>query len=258
MVEMPWYLSLALSATAYIGLRWLIPGYVASHADFGRLGPVAVSAAPMLALLLLTPAPFALRRARRERQLIAKLRDVASLRSMSWWELEMVVRAIYARMGYSAQRLGGNGPDGGVDVVLRQGRHKTVVQCKQWKARTVSVNIVRELLGTMTAERADAGIVVTCGTFTGDSWGFAADNNITLIDGLRLVDLVRQLKPVTDLHADPHAAETVPNPAALNQRVTCPKCSGGMVERRVSSGPRAGNQFLGCTRYPVCKGTRPL
>jgi len=39
---------------------------------------------------------------------------------------------------------------------------------------------------------------------------------------------------------------------------TCPLCQSKMVEREIKSGPKAGNKFLGCSKYPACKGIRPL
>jgi len=38
----------------------------------------------------------------------------------------------------------------------------------------------------------------------------------------------------------------------------CPLCGKPMARRTVRQGPRAGAQFLGCTGYPDCKGTREL
>lgn len=38
----------------------------------------------------------------------------------------------------------------------------------------------------------------------------------------------------------------------------CPLCGKPMVVRTARHGPRAGSQFLGCSGYPACKGTRPL
>jgi restriction system protein len=35
----------------------------------------------------------------------------------------------------------------------------------------------------------------------------------------------------------------------------CPHCNALMVLRTAKSGPNAGQQFWGCTRYPECKGT---
>ena len=47
--------------------------------------------------------------------------------------------------------------DGGVDVVLRDGRGRWLVQCKHYKARRVGVRPVRELLGVAASEGAAGG-----------------------------------------------------------------------------------------------------
>jgi len=39
---------------------------------------------------------------------------------------------------------------------------------------------------------------------------------------------------------------------------TCPECGEPMAVRTVRNGPMKGSQFLGCTAYPQCKGTRRL
>lgn len=38
----------------------------------------------------------------------------------------------------------------------------------------------------------------------------------------------------------------------------CPLCAKPMALRTARQGARTGSQFLGCTAYPDCKGTRPL
>jgi four helix bundle suffix protein len=45
-----------------------------------------------------------------------------------------------------------------------------------------------------------------------------------------------------------------PDPAAP----ACSLCGRPMVVRTTRSGPRAGEQFWGCTGYPSCKGTRRI
>jgi four helix bundle suffix protein len=50
--------------------------------------------------------------------------------------------------------------------------------------------------------------------------------------------------------ADPHLpASTIP---------PCPQCGEVMALRTAKTGPRTGQQFWGCTRYPECHGTVPL
>ena len=38
----------------------------------------------------------------------------------------------------------------------------------------------------------------------------------------------------------------------------CPQCGGTLVLRTARSGPNAGEQFLGCSNYPQCKGSHKL
>lgn len=38
----------------------------------------------------------------------------------------------------------------------------------------------------------------------------------------------------------------------------CPKCGSAMTLRTAKKGVSAGNEFLGCSRYPACRGTRQI
>lgn len=259
LMGMHWLVSVILAMTAYIALRWGMPAFMQRNPVSVGLVPVLRELAGLAALVLLIPAPFAWWRGRKEQRLIEKLQDIEGLRAMSWRNLEILVKAMYERMGYLAERLGGEGPDGGIDVVIRRGREKVLVQCKQWRSRQVPVNIVRELLGVVTAEGATRGVVITCGTFTGDAWDFAGENGIELVDGMRLVEMVKQVQR----KAGPDTVPTVPtapitDPANDVPLQACPSCGGQMVIRKASRGSNAGRPFLGCSRYPQCRGTRPL
>ena len=44
--------------------------------------------------------------------------------------------------GFSVAETGGGGADGGIDLKLKKGGEIFLVQCKQWRAYKVSVNIV--------------------------------------------------------------------------------------------------------------------
>jgi DNA-binding helix-hairpin-helix protein with protein kinase domain len=39
---------------------------------------------------------------------------------------------------------------------------------------------------------------------------------------------------------------------------TCPGCRSAMVRRTARRGRHRGRQFWGCSRYPICRGTRPI
>ena len=80
--------------------------------------------------------------------------------------------------------------DGGVDLVLKKNNETHFVQCKQWKAYKVGVQIVRELYGVMAAKGAVGGYVVTSGVFTDEAKSFAEGRNIELIDGNILTEWI--------------------------------------------------------------------
>ena len=81
----------------------------------------------------------------------------------------MLVGEAFRMRGFSVAETGGGGADGGIDLKLKKGGEIFLVQCKQWRAYKVSVNIVRELFGVMSAQGATGGFVVTSGVFTDDT-----------------------------------------------------------------------------------------
>ena len=75
------------------------------------------------------------------------------------------------------------GPDNGVDLVLRKDGEKTYVQCKHSKASSVGVEKIRKLLGSMADGGAQCGIFVTSGRYTNPAIDFARDCGIKLVGG---------------------------------------------------------------------------
>jgi DNA-binding helix-hairpin-helix protein with protein kinase domain len=56
--------------------------------------------------------------------------------------------------------------------------------------------------------------------------------------------------PASSPSAQPRTA------TASSQGQRCPRCGSPMISRMARRGLNAGGRFLGCTRYPQCKGTR--
>lgn len=167
--------------------------------------------------------------------------------AMTWREFEMVVGESFHRRGYQVHETGGNGADGGVDLVLTKGGEKYLVQCKQWKAYKVGVQTIRELYGVMASMRVAGGYVVTAGEFTQEAKKFAQGLNIQLLDGLNLRQMIQSVGSAQ--------GETKPaiEPAPLTP--TCPRCGKQMVKRMAKKGKQAGTEFWGCSDYPKCRGT---
>ena len=107
---------------------------------------------------------------RRERaalvQNVVQSKSADALDGMTWQQFEQLVGEAFRLQGYTVTETGGGGADGGVDLVLSKGGEKFLVQCKQWRAFKVGVDVVRELYGVMAARGAAGGFVVTSGRFT--------------------------------------------------------------------------------------------
>lgn len=168
-----------------------------------------------------------------------------TLESMFWREFEILVGETFRQRGFTVRHRGRDGPDGGVDLELNVGQDKYLVQCKQWKSRSVGVVVVRELFGVMTAEGAAGGFVVASGDFTDEAKRFVEGRSIELLGTDALLALV---KPAGQGTAKLGPASAQPQ---------CPQCAAPMKLRTARSGSQRGDQFWGCTRYPGCKGTRP-
>jgi len=200
--------------------------------------------------MLLLPLPFSLFNDWQRKQTLENQTGLKSIRDLDWKTFEQLVGEAFRRQGFIVAETGQGGADGGLDLALRKGSEVFLVQCKQWRAYKVSVNIVRELYGVMAAKGAGGGFEITSGNFTEDAKAFDTGRNIELIDGPRLEKMIASVQTATRPQA----------PAAItfNAAPACPKCNSPMVKRTAMQGANAGGQFWGCSRYPDCRGIRPI
>ncbi|SJZ44306.1 restriction system protein [Trichlorobacter thiogenes] len=260
--KLPWWAGLALSLVSYMVLHAIASRPVMpSAATPGQMGDaVAKSLFTTMAMFgqFVLPIAFGFGAllsgisALRQKKLydnVATRPGVAALNEMSWADFERLVSEYYRRNGFQVTREGGNGPDGGIDLVLRQKSETYLVQCKQWKAYKVGVQPVREFYGVMTARGVAGGYFVTSGEYTGEAKTFAYGLNITLIDGRKLREMIDVASKTVAVSAPSQPAVTPP---------VCPKCSAKMKKRVARQGTNAGKEFWGCVAYPKCNGTAPL
>ncbi len=161
---------------------------------------------------------------------------------MSWREFELLVGEAFRLQGYRVTENGGGGPDGGIDLTMTKGSEKFLVQCKQWKAFKVGVNVVRELYGVMAAKGATGGFVVTSGRFTDDAKAFADGRNVQLVDGSKLFAMIKQAKQsLTDTAQQPASKPQMARQTVATEPV-CPQCGAGMVKRTARKGGNAGGE----------------
>ena len=174
--------------------------------------------------------------------------SLEKVRGLSWRQFEYYIGEYFKAQGYFVVETP-EGPDGGVDLVLRKAGEKTYVQCKHWKSSKVGVDKVRELLGSMTSGGAHNGILVTTGSYTQPAIEFGIQHGIQMIDGSSLEKMIGP-EPVKDLHLEISPANT--------NNVLCPVCHASMVKRVARRGSNKGNSFWGCSKFPACKGIRNI
>lgn len=150
-----------------------------------------------------------------KRYLSGKLFDgtnsLQGVKKLSWWDFERLVAEYYRRKGFKVEGLGGNGPDGGIDVIAkRQDGEKILIQCKHWKAFKVPVQVIRELYGVMVDRGASGAAVVTSGNFTVDAIEFAKGKPIELIDGSSLAKLMAEVKVASADKPEPLFSQSFP------------------------------------------------
>jgi restriction system protein len=245
-VQLPFWAAILGAAFFYLVLRFMLPLLAGSSMSAKALATVSQTIAPWAAIAILAAGLVGVGRRWWKRFLLSKATGPQALRQMTWPDFELLVGEAYRRQGYSVRERGGRQADGGVDLELVRGSERVIVQCKHWLNRQVPVQRVRELLGAVTAEGADRGVLVATSGFTRDALEFAAGKPLQLMDGDALLKLANPLAGVVAAHVSDVSA----------QAPTCPTCGKAMVLRTARQGKRVGSQFWGCSSFPACRGTR--
>ncbi|HEX3945017.1 MAG TPA: restriction endonuclease [Rhizomicrobium sp.] len=122
--------------------------------------------------------------------------EATNIAAIPWEEFEYLVRDLFEKE-FSANggevKITRASRDHGVDAIafdpdpIRGG--KIVIQAKRY-TNVVGVSAVRDLYGTLINEGANRGILVTTSQYGSDSYDFAKDKPITLLDGGNLLSLL--------------------------------------------------------------------
>jgi restriction system protein len=132
------------------------------------------------------------------RDVIDALDRAVNIAAIPWEDFEHLVRDVFEKefSGSGGEvKITRASRDHGVDAVvfdpdpIRGG--KIVIQAKRY-TNPVGVSAVRDLYGTLINEGANRGILVTTSNYGPDSYAFAKDKPITLLDGGNLLHLLEK------------------------------------------------------------------
>lgn len=112
-------------------------------------------------------------------------------------DFEIVMAEIYSKLGYNVE-LTKLTRDGGKDIILRKpeilGDFIYYVECKKYAPkRHIGIGLVRNLVGTITTDRVNGGILATTSYFTRGARKFILDNNYGYQIQMHDYDTIRRL-----------------------------------------------------------------
>jgi len=257
--KLTWKVNLALSLASYMGFHYAASLPTPTAKNMSSLSDIVLTQALisfsaifqyLVPTIFLIGTAVSAIKAKKRAKVLEQQSSIETIRALSWQEFELLVGEAFKRKGFEVREKGGGGADGGIDLILRKNGRKSIVQCKRWKNASVSVMVVRELYGVMTAEYASDCILVSSGAFTSEARLFAENKPIWLIDGPELLKLVADVQHKV-LQTKSQSEGT--NPSLENP---CPLCGSIMVRRIAKRGINAGNEFWGCSKFPSCRGTQ--
>lgn len=184
------------------------------------------------------------------KQRTSAIRQLTYLQAMDPIDFERVVAHAYRNLGWEVQETPASG-DRGVDAYLRRDGKLSILQCKRLSSGRVGSPILRDLLGTIVAESADEGIIVTTSSFSEDAmeWLSLASKPIELVDGHKLLQIIASAYPLGSPVPEDFVTRRR-HPMVVPSR--CPWCGARTRRRKGRRGP-----FYGCTAFPQCRWTMP-
>ena len=261
MRQLPWWVGTTIAFVGYVAFAHVLPLIHVDNQFAGELLAGIQRHSRLLgiivAILFLGTATASFFRSFTKKRQLDRQESIESIRNLSWREFEEVVAEAFRRDGYKVTENQSAGADGGVDVRLRKGGRRYLVQCKNWRRRSVGVKVVREMYGVVTDEDAEAVFIVCSGGFTSDATRFAEGKPIRLLGGDALLTMIERVRG--------DASQEIPDNSKVEDRresheaeTRCPRCGGQLVVRMASKGSRKGRQFLGCKAFPRCRYTIDL
>lgn len=119
-----------------------------------------------------------------------KYRSLSDLKRMHPFKFEDYVAKLYKNMGYSVKQTKRTG-DGGKDIVATKNGQTYFVECKRY-SDPINVHKMRDFVGACVLGGKDVkGIYVTTSSFTNDAKSAANRIGIQMIDGNKLMSMIR-------------------------------------------------------------------
>lgn len=132
--------------------------------------------------------------------------------TLHWRDFEILVAKLYNKMGYKVEVTPPQKDQGRDILAHKEGparQEHLRIECKHYVDEPVGIGIVQRLLGVVSGEKVNKGVLVTTSRFTGPAIKYAKENpRIELIAGDELILLLNEyLGPKWPQHIDRYIAE---------------------------------------------------
>ncbi|PIE91921.1 restriction endonuclease [Bacillus fungorum] len=104
-------------------------------------------------------------------------------------EFEYFVADLFRSLGYKVQVTSGSN-DGGKDIILRKGNDLKFVEVKRYTKSSIGRPFIQKLHSAIVDADAVGGYFVTLSHFNQNARQYAANKNIELIDGDKLIHMM--------------------------------------------------------------------
>ena len=191
LAQIPWWVSVTLSASFYLLLQYVIPYFENQGALVNEvqvsLGPAF---APVVALALLAPVTFSFLKSTRKKKLHDLRKEIKLIQEIPWEQLNVHVAEVYGRAGYLIMENDPFTSDPSVDLVMRKSANLYLLQSRYWRNRKLGLREVKNLFSLMHEKQASGVFLLTTGIFNREARRFAVGRPINLVDGIQLVELL--------------------------------------------------------------------
>ncbi len=131
--------------------------------------------------------------AERRREEIIKAGSLSTMKNMPPRNFEYFISDIFTEMGYCSEVTKATG-DGGKDIILFKDGKKYIVESKRYSNQKITVNQIRQFHSVIIDTGAIEGFFVTTSDFTKDAQKYAVDKSIVLINGNKLLCMIKEIK----------------------------------------------------------------
>lgn len=187
----------------------------------------------------------------------------SQLGELSGAEFERLLALYFKDQGYVVKEVGIGGNDGGVDLVITDRRgEKTAVQAKCYSERNmVPVQTVRELVAAKRNHDCILSLLITTSDLTSPAKNEADKFKVDYWHGAIVEQKLKTWgkwqpgKKVArhQISAAKSELATARKTVAASSGLTC-SCGAPMVRRK----SKQGAEFMGCSKFPSCRQTKPI